>query len=238
MLTQKRNQIRDFCEANTNPDNIKKYARYFKEGFDAYGIPQEVFEAQRDKWIAEWNNEMTIEDYLDLGDLLMKNGKYEEKSFAIVLVKSKKEAYSLNVFDRIGTWFAYGIDNWATTDVLCMLVLSDMVRGKIVPVEKLMEWNKSESEWQRRCTPVTLNELVRDGITPVIVISAVESLMVDKSEYVQKGIGTLMRSLWKKFPEEVEQFLLNWKDTCGRLIIQYATEKMDKEYRKKFRKAK
>jgi hypothetical protein len=31
---------------------------------------------------------------------------------------------------------------------------------------------------------------------------------------------------------------MKWKDTCGRTIIQYATEKMDKEYRKKFAKAK
>ncbi len=50
---------------------------------------------------------------------------------------------------------------------------------------------------------------------------------------VQKGIGTLLRGLWKKYPEEVDAFLLKWKDQCGRLIVQYATEKMDKEYRKK-----
>jgi 3-methyladenine DNA glycosylase AlkD len=62
--------------------------------------------------------------------------------------------------------------------------------------------------------------------------------MLDESEYVQKGIGTLLRNLWKKYPELIEVFLLKWKDQCARIIIQYATEKMDKEYRKKFRKKK
>ena len=42
-----------------------------------------------------------------------------------------------------------------------------------------------------------------------------------------------MRELWKKEPKETEKFLYRWKDKCGRLIIRYATEKMDKEYRKK-----
>lgn len=62
--------------------------------------------------------------------------------------------------------------------------------------------------------------------------------MLDDSEYVQKGIGTLLRGLWKRYASEIEDFLMKWKDRCGRLIIQYSTEKMDKEYRKKFRKRK
>ena len=62
--------------------------------------------------------------------------------------------------------------------------------------------------------------------------------MSDKSEYVQKGIGTLLRGLWKKYPLEIEEFLLKWKNRCDRLIIQYSTEKMDNEYRKKFKKNK
>jgi len=64
----------------------------------------------------------------------------------------------------------------------------------------------------------------------------IEPVMPDDSEYVQKGMGTLLRTLWKKYPEEVESFLFEWKDSCGRFIIQYATEKMVKDYRKTFRR--
>ncbi|MBC8488945.1 MAG: DNA alkylation repair protein [Bacteroidetes bacterium] len=62
--------------------------------------------------------------------------------------------------------------------------------------------------------------------------------MLDESEDVQKGLGTLLRELWKKYPDETEDFLLKWKDDCGRLIIRYATEKMDKESNKRFKKSK
>jgi 3-methyladenine DNA glycosylase AlkD len=60
--------------------------------------------------------------------------------------------------------------------------------------------------------------------------------MEDSEEDVQKGLGTLLREIWKKQPEIAETFLLEWKDRCGRKIIHYATEKMDKESRAKFKK--
>ncbi|MEJ2618386.1 MAG: hypothetical protein P8Z35_25750, partial [Ignavibacteriaceae bacterium] len=39
---------------------------------------QKVYETQRDKWIEEWKSEMTLSEYLNLGDELVRVGKYEE----------------------------------------------------------------------------------------------------------------------------------------------------------------
>jgi len=238
MIDEKLKEIRDFCIKNSKQSNIDKYSRYFKDGFDGYGIDQKVYEAQRDLWIADWKKEMTIGKYLELGDTLIQIGKYEEISFAISFLKSKRENYTESTFDRIGKWFDYGISNWATTDVLCMLVLSSFFVDKVISFEQLKSWTNSDSEWKRRAIPVTLVELIKKDLKPNDAINLVESLMLDDSEYVQKGIGTLLRGLWKNYPVEIEDFLLKWKDKCGRLIIQYSTEKMDKEYRKKFRKNK
>ncbi|MCW3788665.1 DNA alkylation repair protein [Marinilabiliaceae bacterium AAT] len=84
---------------------------------------------------------------------------------------------------------------------------------------------------------VELDKLTKN-LKPADTFVLIEALMLDDSEYVQKGIGTLLRGLWKKYPAQIEDFLMEWKDQCSRLIIQYSTEKMDKEYRKKFRKSK
>jgi 3-methyladenine DNA glycosylase AlkD len=238
MMENKLKEIQDFCKQNSNPEIIEKYSRYFKEGFDGYGIDQKVFENQRDIWIEQWEDEMSLDDYLELGDALFKQGKYEEKSFAIVFIKSKRDKYTKETFHRIGNWFDYGIDNWATTDVLCMIVLSSFLIDKVIDFNDLKSWNTSASEWKRRAVPVTLIELIKEGLKPEEALPVIEPLMPDQSEYVQKGIGTLLRGLWKKYPEKIEDFLLQWKDTCGRLIIQYTTEKMDKDYRKKFKKVK
>jgi len=132
MRNHKENIIHDFCMKHANQANIDKYARYFKEGFDGYGIDQKVYEAQRDAWIREWKKEMTLEDYLDLGDRLVQVGKFEEISFAISFVQSERENYTVATFDRIGKWFDFGITNWATTDVLCMMVLSGFLSDRII----------------------------------------------------------------------------------------------------------
>lgn len=230
--------IHAFCLQHGDEQIVAKYSRYFKGAFDGYGIDQKTFEKQRDEWVATWKDELSLKDVLNLGDELMQYGKYEEKSFAIALLQSRRNQYSIPTFDRIGRWFALGVDNWAITDVLCMMVLSSFLMDEIISLKKLAEWQTAPSEWQRRAVPVTLVELLKEGLTTKEALPMVEPLMLDESEYVQKGIGTLLRGLWKKEPREVEDFLMIWKDRCGRLIVQYATEKMDKEYRKKFRKSK
>ena len=240
MIDSKVKEIRDFCKTNSNPDIIKKYQRYFKEGYDGYGIDDKIFKEQIDKWIEQWKDEMTIESYLSLGDELMKNGRFDEKHVAINFLKSSRQDFSKVTFNRIGNWFDYGINNWATTDVLCMSVLSILLFDKVISYNDLKTWIDAESEWKRRAVPVALVELdkLTNDLKPFESIELVEPLMLDNSEYVQKGIGTLLRGLWKKYPADIEIFLMKWKDKCGRLIIQYSTEKMDKEYRKKFSKRK
>jgi 3-methyladenine DNA glycosylase AlkD len=62
--------------------------------------------------------------------------------------------------------------------------------------------------------------------------------MLDKEREVHQGMGWFLREAWKKKPEVTEQFLFKWKDKSPRLIIQYATEKMQQEEKLKFRKGK
>lgn len=231
-------EIRLFCKKNASLEVYEKYNKYFKGQFDGVGIEQKVFEQQRDKWIKLWNDSTDLEDYLDLGDYIFKEGKFEEKSFIIHFIKSKYKEFNKETFNRISRWFSLGFDNWALCDVLCMLVLSLFIEMEIIEFNDLKSWCESDSEWQRRSIPVTLNELVKKSLDPHDALMTIEPIMLDNSEYVQKGIGTLLRSLWKKHPKEIENFLLTWKDQCSRKIIQYATEKMDKELKAKFKKKK
>ncbi len=238
MTETKFKQIQEFCTKNADAAIVKKYSRYFKDGYKGYGIDHKIFEAQKNKWLEEWKNDMNIDKYLDLGDTLIRSGKFEEISFAIHFIAAQREQFTIDTFDRVGNWFEMGISNWGSTDVLCMLVLMNMLRDEIIDVNKLKEWNKSPSEWKRRAVPVTLSQMVRIMYDPELIFPTIEPLMLDESEYVQKGLGTLLRELWKKYKQRTESFLLEWKDNCGRLIIRYATEKMSKEEKVRFRKSK
>ena len=237
-LKVKHKEIIEFCLENSDELVIKKYSKYFKEGYDGYGIDTKIFVAQKMNMLESWKDEMTFDDYLGLGDLLVATGKFEEASYATHFVAEKKDEFTIETLSRIGNWLENGIQNWANTDVLCMLVLSEFLLSKIVHPDAFIAWTDSASKWKRRAVPVTFVEVIKKGNGPKPILTVIENLMEDKEEDVQKGLGTLLREIWKKEPAVAELFLLKWKDLCGRKIIQYATEKMDKERKVLFKKVK
>ncbi len=236
-VDKKHNEIVEFCLKNSDEKIAKKYAWYFKEGYDAYGIDKDLFISQAARFIEEWQHDMSLTDYLDLGDKLISTGKYEEAGFANMLILSKQEQFTEDTFNRIGNWLENGIQNWGNTDALCMSVLSVFLEKEIISPEAFLPWNGSESKWKRRAVPVTFVEAIKAGDDPEPILEVINDLMDDSELDVQKGLGTLLREIWKKFPDVAEDFLMKWKDTCGRKIIHYATEKMDKTYRTKFKKS-
>jgi 3-methyladenine DNA glycosylase AlkD len=231
-------EIRAFCEKNRNPEIAKKYSRYFTEGYDAYGVDPKLFESQRDKWLEEWKKDFSFENFLLLGDKLIASGKYEEASFAVGFVYLQKEEFKPETFDRLGDWLENKIVNWAHTDVLSGQALSHFIANKIVDLESLKAWTEASSKWKRRAVPVTLVDVLGADISLEALFKTIEPLMQDEDKFVQKGLGWFLREAWKLQPGKAEDFLLKWKDSCGRTIVQYATEKMDKERKSRFKRVK
>jgi hypothetical protein len=109
-------EIRAFCEANADPAVVTKYSRYFKEGYDAYGVPQPVFEAARDRFLAQWRDELGLDGFLALGDVLIREGKFELPSFALSFARAHLDSFTPETFQRMGRWLAEGIGNWGHCD--------------------------------------------------------------------------------------------------------------------------
>jgi len=237
-IEKKFREIRQFCEENANPENVKKYSRFFTEGYDAYGIDKDTFIAQRDAWIREWAEDFSFQDYLELGDKLIATGKYEEASFAVSFTYCNTHNFTRETFEKLGSWLENGIINWGHTDVLSGMALSYFFTSNLLEIEVFSNWIKSASIWKRRAIPVTLVEIVKKDMAIERIFAVIDPLMQDEAKKVQQGLGWLLREAWKKEPSLTEAFLLKWKDSCGRTIIQYATEKMTKEYRLKFRRNK
>lgn len=243
MATDKRLQsiatsFRRFCKANADEKLAQKYERYFTEGYDSYGIPKEIWEDKKAELIERYRAELSLDDVLRLGEITMQSGKYEEASFPILLAAEYQGEFTPAAFQRAGQWLETGIRNWAHTDVLCGFVLGGLFERKIVKLQDMAAWREAESKWRRRAVPVTMVEIVRQGRAVRPMLRFVAPMMHDEDRFVQQGIGWFLREAWKKDPEPVEAFLLKYKDTAPRKIYQYATEKMPKEERVRFRRAK
>lgn len=233
-----RDELKLFCERNAQESIKKKYSRYFKEGYDAYGVESSLLNEKAKEILEKYRDKLWIDGFLYLGDLLFKNGSYEEKSLAILFIKGFKEDYSKETFKHIGKWFENDVNNWAHNDSLCSDVISHFIKKEIINLKDFSNWRSSKSKWKRRAVPVSMITYLKvEGIKPSL-LSFIEPLMTDKERVVQQGLGWFLREAWKRDSKTVESFLLKWKNTSPRLIFQYATEKMNPEKKKLFKKDK
>lgn len=226
-----------YCQTHANPELVKKYSRYFKEGvYDAWGLSQSLMDAKKEE--LKKSGEITVDLVFETAPLLMKSGKYEETSFAVLLITIVKDELKKSDFGRLESWFKIGITNWAHADHFGMFFLPEIMKQGLVEKNDFTGWIISPYKFQRRCVPVTFIKLLKTGISFQELFTFLEPLMTDPDREVHQGMGWFLREAWKVKPEETEAFLLKWKDIAPRLIFQYACEKMTKEHKVLFRKAK
>jgi 3-methyladenine DNA glycosylase AlkD len=231
-------EIRDFCNANTSEDNILKSSRYFKGGFQGYGVTSLLMLEK----VKELLKSKTIEfkTIMEVAPELIETNLYEESAIIQLLANGYGKEYTKDTFELMSGWYAIGIHNWAHADVMGMYILPQFMKRGIISYEDFKPWISSPHKFQRRCVPVTLIKHFKANRQDDFMkyFKFLEPLMSDPEREVHQGMGWFLREAWKIQPETTEKFLMKWKDTCPRLIIQYATEKMDKEYRLQFRKSK
>ncbi|MBI5280261.1 MAG: DNA alkylation repair protein [Candidatus Solibacter usitatus] len=231
-------EIREYCGAHADAAGAAKYARYFKEGYDAWGLADgkhEFWNAKREEWLKRYAK-LGLKGFLRAGELLFRSGKHEEGGMAIRLVKSFGAEVDAAALPGLERWFAAGIGNWAHVDALCAEVLGPALGAGRVRLKELAGWRESKFRFQRRAAPVAMLNLLKGKFKARELLQFVRPLMMDEERVVQQGMGWFLRELWKKDRAPVEAFLLEWKDRAPRLIFQYATEKMDAEEKARFRR--
>ena len=228
--------IRNYCRANADEAVVKKYSRYFKEGYDAYGLSRDKYEEKVDSLVNDKRINMKL--VLSASRHLVKSGKYEETSFAIRLLSKFSDEFTASTFDEIGKWFEIGIINWGHTDVICGMLISKFFEKNIITLESLSDWRTAKNKYQRRAVPVAMIELLKTTTDYTPLFNFIEPLMMDSERMVHQGLGWFLREAWKLKKKKTETFLLKWKNDAARVIFQYATEKMTPEQKKRFRKEK
>lgn len=233
-------EIRAYCEVHSEPAKAGKWARYFREGYDAWGLLDKdnpLFTTQEEAWFTTYRR-MGVDGFLKLGEILFRSPKYEEGALAIRFLTRFREELDVTALRGIERWFEAGIRNWAHTDALCAGVLAPLVAAGRIPWRRLGPWRESGFKYQRRAVPVSLLPLVKKNRHVRPLLEFFQPMMMDPERVVHQGLGWFLREAWKAQPAPVEALLAAWKDRAPRLIYQYATEKMSMEARARFKRAK
>ena len=215
--------IKNFCIENSDPKNVEKYSRYFKGGFNGFGLASGLIENK----VIEYKNQgiLNLKLVYDVSRLLIPEEKYELPSFGFHLLNSFSKEFNFETFKQIESWFDLGINNWAHADGICQFFFPVLWKKEIIKLENLLEWIKSENKFQRRCVPVSMIRLLKYSSVNQKMFNFINPLMMDKEREVHQGLGWFLRECWKKDKIKTEEFLLKWKNTCARLIIQYAQKR-------------
>jgi 3-methyladenine DNA glycosylase AlkD len=228
------NKIKEFCIKNADEVIVIKYSRYFKGGYTGYGlhkdlIPNKVKEIKKESWC-------TIDLVYEVSKLLIPEDKFELPSFAVNLLNEFSKEFDSRTFQELDSWFSLGINNWAHTDEIVQYFFPVFWKKEIIKLDDLSEWRTAKNKFQRRCVPVAMIKYLKHSADLAIMFNFIDSMMMDSEREVHQGLGWFLRECRKKDRALTETFLMKWKNDCARLIIQYATEKMTKEERLKFRR--
>jgi 3-methyladenine DNA glycosylase AlkD len=230
------NNIHAYGLANANPAMVEKYARYFREGYDAYGLNQEQARVKVNEILSMPG--ITQELILEASLLMVRSPKYEMTAIAIQLVLNFHTSWTVVTFKTIEKWFALGITNWAQTDYICGELMNLFFKKKLIGLKDIASWRSAGNKFQRRAAVVSLIKPMKLTADFSLFYDFIEPMMHDPAREVHQGLGWFLRETWKKQPEPAEAFLLKYKETAPRLIFQYATEKMTPEGKERFRRSK
>lgn len=228
-------EIKEFCAKHANPALVKKYSIYFKEGYNAYGVADEIISPQRKVWLEE-HKASGFDWFLDLSDKLIHKGeKSEVVTCGFAFINNFRKEFTKDTLQRVKNWYDDGVDNWAHSDTICGSTIRLLAQGGHIEYQDFDKWRTSQSKWTRRAVPVAFLEFIRMKQPIKPLVEYIKPIMLDKERVVHQGLGWFLREAWKKEPEFVEEFLMEFRNSAARLIFQYATEKMSKEYRLRFR---
>ena len=228
--------IIDYCRQNADEEIVKKYSRYFKGGYQAYGLTSELLNGKVEELLKK--PDLMMDMVIEISRRLVQLPEYEMTSFAVLLLKHYNRQFTRDTFKVVEEWFETGIHNWAHCDVICSELFPIFYKKSLISYQDLAPWKTAENKFQRRAVPVSMIKLLKTNPDFDGFFQFIDSLMMDKEREVHQGLGWFLREAWKVNPRITEEFLYKWKNLAPRLFFQYATEKMSPEAKVRFRKDK
>ncbi len=225
------NDIKEYCIENANPALVEKYAQHFGKDFEAYGLSLEQIEDVVMSILDEGAGYKLIRETCRI---LVRSSKYEETSFAILLMKAFEKNFTSKTFEEFQFWFMFGVKHLAHADVICAELLAPMWKNGLIGYEQLEAWKSSGNKMQRRSIPITLSHLIRDIKDIPGILKFVEPLLNEESPEVIQGIGGLLYELWKTEPQNVLGYLEKTSKTDATRLVAAMSERMSKKEKQEF----
>ncbi|HUG05431.1 MAG TPA: DNA alkylation repair protein [Candidatus Limnocylindria bacterium] len=180
-----------------------------KQGFSFYDLPA-------DRVLAIWDRLWRTSPY---GDVLFAALEY----YAPVVRKQ----VTPSLWPVVRHWHAR-VDNWCHSDGLSSLYSWILAGDPDAVYPQLRAWNRTEDQWLRRISLVSL--IHYSGKNAVFVpldraLPLVTTCLKDEREYVQKAVGWVLREMGHAHPEAVRVYIEEHLTAMSAVALRRAIER-------------
>jgi 3-methyladenine DNA glycosylase AlkD len=160
---------------------------------------------------------------VQVADQLFSGTVLEEKVAAVFLLENLTAECGDAEFKLFESWLDR-ISSWADHDGLVHSLIAPMVAAKAARTKAVFRWAKSPDRWHRRAACVALIRGAREKIFFNEIVKLSDSLLGDKDDMVQKGLGWLLRETAKFDAKRAVPYLMKIRGRAPRLVLRTACE--------------
>lgn len=211
---------------NSSNPNFKTYALKLSE---IEKIVRDIFK----------ENNATYNDSIEIFKILLKSNINDEKFAGFFLINHFKKYFDEKTINLFHDALFESCDTWALCDSSVIRVIGPFLSKNNKLAKRTIElWSHSENLWIRRASIVILLKIIslKKDFDASYVFNLVGKILSYHEDYIQKGIGWLLKTCSKYKPNIIFNYLEENKKNLPRLILRYATEKMPKEKREQILK--
>ena len=234
------NKIQTFIKKNAPQLTKDQKSRMYKiinsdnPNFVAYGNKHSEIE----KFVRSLHGEfdLSYDGASQIFKRLIKSNIHDEKITGLFLLNRFKKHFNEETVDMFYKVIPAYYDSWAITDTTMIRVVGPYLAksGNEKLAEKTIEdWSSSENLWVRRSALVIFLKIVmvKKEFNSDDVFKLVERMHKEPEDYIQKGIGWLLKTCSNYEPEIIFEYLMKNTGNLSRIILRYASEKLPKDKR-------
>lgn len=162
----------------------------------------------------------------------------EEQKFAgFFFLNRFKKHFNEKIIDVIKEEYSEHCHTWSHCDSTGVRLLGPFLGKKgneTLALKTINDWSNSDNLWIKRASMVILIKItmMRKDFDEKYIFNIVEKMLkYSEANYIEKGIGWLLKTCSKYKPEVIIGYLSNNKNKLSRLILRYTSEKLPKEKR-------
>jgi 3-methyladenine DNA glycosylase AlkD len=221
-------QIRRALKDGGSAEHAAGVQWFFKEEIKSHGWYTAALRRAIRRCRREILREHDFQFLTEVADQLFSGPVLEEKIAGIFLLEELDAQCGDRDFAMFESWLDR-ISSWADHDGLVHSLIAPMVAAKPARTKFVFRWAKSSNRWHRRAACVALIRGARAKMFFPEIVKLSGSLLGDKDDMVQKGLGWLLRETAKFDAKRTVRYLMKIRARAPRLVLRTACETLPTE---------